>query len=59
LEDIDETLAIDETIQLLERLESHRGEIHPSPIFDKLTPEECRDLHCLHAAHHLCLLVPK
>jgi hypothetical protein len=56
--DVDETTAINETIQLLERLESHTGEVHPSPLFGALTPDECRTLHCLHAAHHLQLLIP-
>lgn len=57
--DVDETAAIDETIQLLEKLEFHTGEVHPSPLFGELSPDECRTLHCLHAAHHLCLLVPE
>ena len=57
--DIDETTAIDETLELLERLESHTDEVHPSPLFGHLTPDQCRQLHCLHAAHHLQLLMPR
>jgi len=31
----------------------------PSPFLGKLTGDEWRRLHCIHAAHHLSFLVPK
>ena len=41
------------------RLQAHAGELHASPFFGYLTPEQWRDLHLIHCAHHLAFLAPK
>ena len=33
-------------------------EVHPSPFFGRLTPDQWRQLHLIHTAHHLSFLVP-
>jgi hypothetical protein len=40
------------------RVRDHRGDFHPSPLFGRLTPEQWRQIHLIHAAHHLSFLVP-
>ncbi|MGD8452367.1 MAG: DUF1569 domain-containing protein [Phycisphaerae bacterium] len=55
---VDETACIAEAQELITRLEQHQGELHPSPIFDRLTRDEARALHLLHGAHHLSFLIP-
>jgi hypothetical protein len=56
---VDEAEAIGESKQLLTRLKAPVGGLHPSPLFGQLTEDQCRMLHCRHAAHHLGFLVPK
>lgn len=55
----DEAAAVARFHQVLERLQAHQGELHPSPFFGHLTPQQWRDLHRIHCAHHLGFLVPK
>jgi hypothetical protein len=55
----DEAVAVGKFKQTVERLRSHPGELHPSPFFGRLTPAEWRELHLIHAAHHLGYLLPK
>jgi hypothetical protein len=55
----DEAAAVDTFKQTIERLLGHQGEMHPSPFFGRLTPEEWREMHLIHAAHHLGYLLPK
>lgn len=43
---------------LLRRLENAR-ELYPSPLFGRLSSDQWRALHLLHAAHHLSLLIPR
>jgi hypothetical protein len=43
----------------LQRLEDHQGELHSSPFFGYLTPQQWRELHLIHCAHHLAFLIPK
>jgi hypothetical protein len=43
----------------LDRLTSHAGELHASPFFGYLTPQQWRDLHLIHCAHHLSFLQPR
>lgn len=50
--------AIEELRSLFKRLEEGNGELHPSPIFGRLSRDEWRELHLIHAAHHLRFLVP-
>ena len=54
----DEAAAIARLSTAIERLQAHQGELHDSPFFGHLTPEQWRDLHLIHCAHHLSLLVP-
>ena len=42
----------------LDRLDAHQGELHDSPFFGHLTPDEWRRLHLIHCAHHLAFLHP-
>lgn len=56
---LDETAAIEQALTLLGRLKAARADLHPSPLFDRLTPAQWQTLHLRHAAHHLRLLVPR
>jgi|SRR5437667_6575951 len=55
----DEAAAVARFKNTLSRFESHPGEYHDSPFFGHLTRDQWRDLHLIHAAHHLGFLVPK
>lgn len=52
----DEAEAVARAVELLKRLDAHRGEVQLSPLFDRLTLDEARELHLIHSAHHLRLL---
>jgi hypothetical protein len=54
-----EDAAIGSCKDLLQRVKTHEGEFHPNPFFGKLSPDEWRQLHLIHAAHHLSFLIPK
>lgn len=56
--DTDERTAVAEAKQLLERLAGQTGELYPSPLVNRLTADEWRTLHVMHAAHHLSFLIP-
>ena len=34
-------------------------EFQPHPVFGRLSPEEWRQVHLIHSAHHLSFLIPK
>ena len=55
----DQAAAVERLRQALERLRTHQGELHASPFFGDLTPQQWRDLHMIHAGHHLGYLIPK
>jgi len=55
----DASAAVARLTQALDRLFAHEGELHASPFFGYLTPEEWRRLHMIHCAHHLSFLEPK
>lgn len=55
----DESAAVARLKQAIGRLLSHEGELHASPFFGYLTPQQWRDLHLIHCAHHLGFLVPR
>jgi len=55
----DEAAAVARLTSALDRLFSHEGELHASPFFGYLTPDEWRRLHLIHCAHHLSMLEPK
>ena len=35
------------------------AQLHPSPLFGRMTPEQWREIHLIHASHHLSFLVPR
>jgi Protein of unknown function (DUF1569) len=55
----DEAAAVARFKQTVERLKTHQGDLLASPFFGYLTPEQWRDLHVIHAGHHLGFLQPK
>lgn len=56
--DVDEETAINEALRLLDRLQRYPGPEQPSPFFGDLTPEQWKQLHLVHSAHHLGFLAP-
>jgi hypothetical protein len=54
----DEAAAMARFQQVIDRLEAHGRELHPSPFFGHLTPEQWRAMHLIHCAHHLGFLAP-
>jgi hypothetical protein len=55
----DEAVAVAQLKKALQRLGAHQGELHDSPFFGHLTPEQWRELHLVHCTHHLGFLIPK
>ena len=55
----DEPTAVARYKHAIERFRAHQGELHASPFFGHLTPEQWRELHLIHAAHHLGFLQPQ
>jgi hypothetical protein len=55
----DEAAAVAQFKKAVARLRDHQGEMHASPLFGYLTPQQWRDLHLIHSAHHLGYLLPK
>jgi len=55
----DEAAAVTRLKSVLDRLDKHQGELHRSPFFGYLTPQQWRDLHLIHCGHHLSFLVPQ
>lgn len=55
----DEAAAVSNFKNTINRFESYRGEYVDSPFFGHLTPDQWRELHLIHAAHHLAHLIPK
>ncbi|MEQ1826076.1 MAG: DUF1569 domain-containing protein [Pirellula sp.] len=54
----DSQASIDRLRKAIDRLASHRGPIHPSPLFGKMNYDELVSLQLAHCAHHLSFLVP-
>src|SRR5262249_51788440 len=48
-----EAAAVARFHHIVGRFQAHTGELHDSPFFGHLTPQEWRDLHLIHCAHHL------
>jgi hypothetical protein len=42
----------------IDRLKGHAGELHPSPVFGRLSPEQWREVHLWHCEHHFGFLRP-
>ena len=50
--------AVAEARTLISQLNNPTRDLFPSPLFGKLTPDQWRQLHLIHAAHHLSFLIP-
>ena len=57
--DGDEAIAVARYAAAIERFEAYDGRYVPSPFFGQLTAEQWRDLHRIHAQHHLGFLAPR
>jgi Protein of unknown function (DUF1569) len=55
----DESSAVADLKDAVDRFGKHVGEYHPSSFFGRWTREECLKLNLVHAAHHLSYLIPK
>jgi hypothetical protein len=55
----DQAAAVARLKQALARLQAHQGELHASPFFGHLTPEQWRELHLIHCNHHLGFLTQR
>ncbi|MBL8890899.1 MAG: DUF1569 domain-containing protein [Planctomycetaceae bacterium] len=54
-----DAIAVEQFERMVERFKRHRGPVHGSPLFGKMTYEEHADLQVIHLQHHLSFLVPK
>jgi len=54
----DETRALQQFVTVVERFQHYAGEPAPSPVLGKLTHDEWRRFHVIHAMHHMSFLVP-
>ncbi len=54
----DPLAAVAKLKQSVEALQNYKGEVHPSPLFGKMTYDECVRMQLVHCAHHLSFLVP-
>lgn len=48
--------AIKRLKRIVTRFETYPGQLHPSPLYGKLTYEQWSSLHLVHSAHHLSFL---
>lgn len=55
----DEAAAVAGLRREVERLLAHAGQMCDSPFFGHLTPEQWRELHLIHCAHHLGFFAPR
>ncbi len=56
---VNEATAVDKFCEMTGRVEKFEGEYYPSPLFGKLTSGQWREIHLIHAQHHLRFLVPR
>ena len=54
----DPSESVGRAVTMLDRLASHRGPLHPSPLYGALTYDELLALQLAHSAHHLSFLIP-
>ncbi len=55
----DPTTAVETLLATIDRLSSHHGPTHPSPLFGCMDHETLVRLQLVHCAHHLSLLIPR
>ena len=54
----DPTEAVQRLRQAVTMAKAHRGEYKPHPYFGYLSPEQARQFHLIHCAHHFSYLIP-
>ena len=54
----DPNVILDKLLSTIDKFESHRGPIHPSPVFGPMEKDTAEQLQFVHFAHHLSWLVP-
>src|SRR5262245_46095128 len=54
----DVTEAVERCKRAFQRVAVHQGEFHAHPVLGYIKPEDWRQIHLIHAAHHLSFLVP-
>lgn len=50
--------AVERFKRAFQRVRDRTGEFVPHPILGRLTPEQWRQVHLIHAAHHFSFLIP-
>jgi hypothetical protein len=55
---VEDRVGVEHLKAAVARYKAHTGPVHPSPVFGKLTYEQCREVHVWHAEHHLSFLQP-
>jgi hypothetical protein len=53
-----EPAAVEAVIEMLHRVRNHPDRFAPSPLFGELSNSQWRQVHLIHASHHLSFLVP-
>ncbi len=56
---IDESQAVQAFLNTTQRVKQTQQWPHLHPIFEKLTNDQWRQFHLIHAAHHFSFLIPK
>ena len=51
--------AVSQLTDTINRLKTHQGPLHPSPLYGDLTHDQVVQLQLVHCAHHLRYLLPK
>ena len=54
-----EARAVAHCVATLREVRDHDGEFRASPLLGRLTPEQWRRFHLVHAVHHLSFLAPR
>jgi hypothetical protein len=55
----DATAAVERFRRAVERVRSHTGPFQPHPLVNRSSADDWRQIHFIHCAHHLSLLVPR
>lgn len=53
-----EAEAVEAAVEMLHRVRNHPGRFAPSPLFGAMSNAQWRQVHLIHASHHLSFLVP-
>jgi hypothetical protein len=55
----DPAAAVEKLRSAVAKWKAYTGEVHPSPLFGRMTKDEATKLQLVHAAHHMSFLVPR